>query len=234
MMQVIRHWHSFVEIEIPEGSFLIDPFITGNPKCDVTVEQIIEKNILWIFLTHGHGDHIGDTVAIQQATKTDVVCELWVAKYLATDHGIEAIKWGIWATVECGIAKVKFCTAIHGGDILDTHYICVPAWLLITIAGKNIYHAGDTSLTYDLKLLGEYEKISVACVPIWDFYTMWVVDGARAVGYIKPEMAFPIHYDTRPTLRVDAIDWARLVMQDTKTVPKVLKPWQYVVVETGK
>lgn len=234
MIQVIRHWHSFVEIETQEGSFLIDPFITGNPKCDVTVEDMTNKNILGIFLTHGHADHIWDTVAIHSATKSPIVCEYGVAKYFEKDHNIECIAGSIWWTVVCGIASVKFFIAHHGGAVLDTQYTCVPAWLLVTIAGKNIYHAWDTSLTYDMKLLSEYHTVDVACVPIGDTYTMWIYDAARAIGYIKPENAFPIHYDTWPQLRVDPIERARLVMQDTKTVPKVLKPWQYVVIDTDK
>jgi L-ascorbate metabolism protein UlaG (beta-lactamase superfamily) len=75
-----------------------------------------------------------------------------------------------------------------------------------------------------MKLLGEYHHIDVACIPIGDVYTMGVVDGARAVGFMKPVVAFPIHFDTWDKLRVDPLEWARLVMQDTKTVPKVLTP----------
>lgn len=232
MIQVIRHWHSFVEIETSQGSYLIDPFITDNPKCDISVEQVVQKNILWIFLTHGHADHIWDTVAIYSATKAPIVCEYGVAKYFKQDHNIDCLAGSIGGTVMCGAATVKFFVAHHGGAILDTHYVCVPAWLLITVAGKSIYHAGDTGLTYDMKLLWEHHTVDVACVPIGDTYTMWVVDGARAISYIKPENAFPIHYDTWPALRVDPIEWARLVMQDTKTVPKVLKPWQYVVLDS--
>ena len=107
-------------------------------------------------------------------------------------------------------------------------YKCMSAWLLITINWKTFYHAWDTALTYDMKLLWEYHVVDVACVPIWDKYTMGIEDGARAVWFIKPRIAFPVHYNTWEKIRVDAVDWARLVMQDTKTVPKVLKPGQYV------
>ncbi len=231
MIQVIRHWHSFVEIETSEGSYLIDPFITGNPKCDISVEQIVQKNILWIFLTHGHTDHIWDTLAIYNVTKSPIVCEYGIATYFKQDYNIDCLAGSIGGAVTCGEAVVKFFVAHHGGAILNTHYTCIPAGLLITVAGKSIYHAGDTGLTYDMKILWESYQVDVACVPIGDTYTMWVADAARAVSYIKPENAFPIHYDTWPALRVDPIEWARLVMQDTKTVPKVLKPWQYVVLD---
>lgn len=80
-----------------------------------------------------------------------------------------------------------------------------------------------------MKLLGEYHHVDVACVPIGDIYTMGVEDGARAVGFIRPVIAFPIHCNTWEKIRVDTNEWARLVMKDTATVPKVLRPGQYVV-----
>ena len=232
-MQIIRHWHSFVEIETETGSFLIDPFITGNPSCDVTVDEINTRQIRWIFLTHGHGDHIGDTLAIHKVTLAPIVCEYGVRDYFDKEHGIETIAWSIGWTVSCDGVTIKFFIAPHGWGIMDSAlgYKCMSSWLLITIAWKTIYHAWDTSLTYDMKLLWDYHKVDVACVPIGDIYTMGVEDGVRAVWFIKPTVVFPIHFDTRQKLRVDAIERARLVMQDTKSVPKVLKPGQYVILE---
>jgi L-ascorbate metabolism protein UlaG (beta-lactamase superfamily) len=131
-----------------------------------------------------------------------------------------------------GDATIQFFNAPHWWGILDNDspYKCISAGLLITIEWKTFYHAWDTWLTYDMKLLGDFYTVDVACVPIGDVYTMWVEDGARAVGFIKPKIAFPVHYDTWEKLRVDALDWARLVMQDTKTIPKVLTPGQYIAV----
>lgn len=232
-MQIIRHWHSFVEIETATWSFLIDPFINNNPKCDISVEDINQKKILWIFLTHGHGDHLWETIIIHRANNAPIVCEYGLWAWFESEHWIKCIVWSLWWTVQCWQATIKFFNAPHWGGIFDNSnaYKCMPAWLLITILGKTFYHAWDTSLTYDMKLLGEYHKVDAACVPIGDVYTMWVVDAARAVWFIKPTVVFPVHFDTREPLRVDAIERARLVMQDTQSVPKVLKPWQYIVLE---
>ncbi|MEI7478321.1 MAG: MBL fold metallo-hydrolase [bacterium] len=155
-----------------------------------------------------------------------MVCEYGVGAYFEKEHDITCIVGSIGGTVHCDDISIKFFNAPHGGGIVDNAlpYKCISAGLLITVEGKTIYHAGDTSLTYDMKLLGEYYTIDVACVPIGDVYTMGVVDGARAVGMIKPKVVFPLHYNTWPKIKVDAIDFARLVMQDTKTVPKVLQP----------
>jgi L-ascorbate metabolism protein UlaG (beta-lactamase superfamily) len=230
-MHIIRHWHSFIEIETAKWSYLIDPFINGNTKCDITLDDVYKKNVLWVFLTHGHGDHLGESIAIHREALAPVVCEYGLGDWFETLHGVKCIRWSLWGTVKCWDATIKFFHAPHGGGILDNSlaYKCISSWLLITIDGKSIYHAGDTSLTYDMKMLSEFHKVDVACVPIWDIYTMWIEDWARAIWFIKPTIAFPIHYDTWEPLRVDPIAWASLVMRDTKTVPKVLKPWQYVV-----
>jgi L-ascorbate metabolism protein UlaG (beta-lactamase superfamily) len=232
-MQVTRHGHSFVEIETDAGSYLIDPYVTGNPSCDVTVEILCTKVILGIFLTHGHADHVGDTLAIYAETHAPIVCEYGLGKRFAAVHSIETISAGIGGCVACGAARVQFFHAPHGGGIMDntSWYSCVSAWLLVTIEGKQIYHAGDSALTYDMKLLGEYHRVDVACVPIGDVYTMGIEDAARAVGFIHPVTAFPIHFNTWEKIRVDSNERARLVMRDTKTVPKVLRPGQYVVLE---
>lgn len=232
-MQIIRHWHSFVEIETTNGSYIIDPFINGNTKCDVTIDDMLQKKIRGILLTHGHWDHLGETIAIHRWTKAPVICEYWLANWLEHEHSVVCVAGSLWGTVHDGDISVKFFSAPHGWWVLDNSnaYKCMSAWLLITIEWKTFYHAWDTALTYDMKLLGEFHKVDAACVPIWDIYTMWVVDGARAVWFIKPGIVFPVHYDTREILRVDAVEWARLVMQDTKSVPKVLKPWQYIVLE---
>lgn len=232
-MQIIRHWHSFVEIETQHGSFLIDPFINWNPKCDVTLDDMLKKNIRGVLLTHWHGDHLGESLAIHRATNAPIVCEYWLATWFEKEHGVVCIAWSLGWTVTCNNASIKFFNAPHWWGIWDntTAYKCMSAWLLVTIDQKTFYHAWDTSLTYDMKLIWEFHRVDAACVPIGDIYTMGVVDAARAVWFIKPTIVFPVHFDTWEKLRVDAIEWARLVMQDTKSVPKVLKPWQYIVVE---
>lgn len=232
-MQIIRHWHSFVEIETDSWSYLIDPFINWNPKCEVTLDDVLKKNVRGIFLTHGHWDHLWETLAIHRWTNAPVVCEYWLWDRFEALHGVKCIVWSLGGTVTCNDATVKFFNAPHGWGISDntTAYKCMSAGLLVTVWWKTFYHAWDTALTYDMKLLGEYHTVDAACVPIGDLYTMWVEDAARAVSFIKPKIVFPVHFDTWEKLRVDAIERARLVMQDTKSVPKVLKPGQYIVLE---
>lgn len=232
MLHVIWHGHSFVEILSDKGSILVDPFITGNPRCDVTVEEMRKKNIIAICITHGHGDHIGDTMDIIAGREIPVICEYGVAQYFEEVEGYTHCLYGaIGGTVSLhDTLSVKFFAATHGGRIMKTDRYCSPAGLLITYEGKKIYHAGDTSLMMDMQLLAKY-KIDVACLPIDGVYNMDIEDAAQATTWIKPTTVFPIHYDTWPKIRVDAVDFARRVMASSPTVPKVLTAGQYVVIE---
>lgn len=232
MLHVIWHGHSFVEIVTQKGSILIDPFITGNPRCDISLDEMQKKEIIAVCLTHGHGDHIGDTMAIVKEKNIPVVCEYGVANYFEEVEKYEhCIYGGIGGTLIVNDEiKVKLFAATHGGRILDTNMYCAPAGLLIMIWDKKVYHGGDTSLMLDMQQLADYQ-VDLAVLPIDGVYNMNTSDAAKAVQYIQPKVVFPIHYDTRPKIRTDAVEFARDVMATGKTVPKVLTPGQYVVIE---
>lgn len=94
MLHVIRHGHSFVEIVTEKGSILIDPFIDGNPRCDITLDEVKSKNILAVCITHGHGDHIGNTMDIVGGKDIPVVCEYGVAQYFEEEEGYAHCLYG--------------------------------------------------------------------------------------------------------------------------------------------
>ena len=94
MIEVIRHGHSFVELLSENGSVLIDPMITGNTHCDLTLEQVMEKNIIAICITHGHGDHIGNSLDIARAKKIPIVCEYGVAQYFDEEENYDECIYG--------------------------------------------------------------------------------------------------------------------------------------------
>ncbi len=231
MLEVIYHGHSFVEISSAQGSILIDPFITGNPACDLTLEMCGSRPTTHICITHGHADHVGDTIALSQLfPQAQIVTVYGLAKYLQSQWVANVHGFGIWGTYHDTGVSIKFFSAIHDGAILETGICTTPAWVLVTIGGKHIYHAGDTGLTNEFTLLQPLH-IDLALLPIWGVYTMDVADAIRAVEMIIPKIVVPIHYSTWPKLKADDQAFARGVMLTPGVVPKVLKPGQAVVRE---
>lgn len=192
--------HSAFRIEHEDFRILIDPFITGNPAATTDADEL-EPN--YIILTHGHGDHLGDTIEIAQRTSATVITTFETANYLKK-HGLEdVIDLGIGGGRTVPFGHVKFTIAHHGSCAPDGTYTGAAAGALLTIGGRIIYHAGDTALTYDMKLLGEMYEVDVALLPIGDNYTMGIRDALKAVEFVNPRIAIPMHYNTFPVIRVD-------------------------------
>lgn len=206
---------------VQEGNFkaLIDPFITGNPKAAMSADDFTD--ITHIFVTHGHGDHLGDAVPIAKATGATIVTNFEIADYLGQfDVNLHAMHIGGRVRLDFGV--VKMTTALHGSGISTKNgMICGgnPGGFVIEVNNKKIYHAGDTGLTLDMKLL-ESENIDVALLPIGGNFTMDAVDAARAVEFIKPKLTIPMHYKTFPVIDSDPESFKKMV--DGKVV--ILNP----------
>ena len=200
-IQLLFHGHSAFQIDHDEWSLLIDPFITGNPVATVKAETL---NPTHIILTHGHGDHLGDTIEIAKRTGSTVITTFEVANYLKA-HGLENVAdLGVGGGRNFEFGRVKFTIAHHGSAAPDGTYMGAAAGALISIGGRTLYHAGDTALTLDMKLLGEMHAVDVAMLPIGDNYTMDVVDAIKAVEFVNPRVAIPMHFDTFPPIKADA------------------------------
>lgn len=230
MIESVYHWHSFVEIILPEWSLLIDPFVTGNPKCDVSLDNLKDKKVIAILVTHGHDDHIGDTAELANHYGCEVITTLGVAHYFQSQW-LEKAKWyGIGWTYKNDIFSAKFVPAIHDGSIADSWLSSPCAGIIVTIDKYKVYHAGDTSLTKEFELLEDL-KIDLCFLPIWGHYTMDSLDAVIACKMIKAKIVVPIHYNTRPIIKADDMEFASTVMVNRYGVPKVLKPGQGVVIE---
>ncbi len=210
-MKISYHGHSIVKIQTNGKTILIDPFITGNELTDLTVEN--EKPDV-ILLTHGHNDHVGDTVAIAKASNALVVAPNELAVYLGL-QGLNTHGMNIGGAKTFDFGTVKFTKAFHSSSYQteDNEFIYtgMPAGILFTAEGKTIYHAGDTSLFGDMKMIGERHPIDVAFLPIGDNFTMGPEDAAYAVELLNPKITVPIHYNTFPPIQQDPENFKALV-----------------------
>ena len=202
--------HSAFEIRSKENVMLIDPFLSGNPAAAAKASDF--NDVKYIFVTHGHGDHIGDTVEIASGTGATVVANFELCNYLGK-KGVQCHPMHIGGAFSFPFGRVKMTPALHGSDIIDGENVIPggnPCGFLFDIGGTRIYHAGDTGLTMDMQLL-EPEHVKVAILPIGRNFVMDVNDAARAVEFIRPEIVIPIHYDTFPVIQADPREFERLV-----------------------
>ena len=212
--------HACFLIETPQARLLIDPFLTDNPMSPEKADAVEADYIL---VSHGHGDHLGDTVNIAKRTHATVISNYEIQSWL-TNQGIENTHpQHIGGGFDYPWGRVKLTIAQHGSALPDGSYGGNPCGFLLYIEGKKIYHACDTGLFYDMKLIGE-EGIDLAILPIGDNFTMGPDDALRAVKLIEPKQAVPIHYDTFDVIKQDPNAWAQRVQAETAAKVTVMKP----------
>lgn len=196
-MKITRLGHAAVIIEGTK-TILIDPFLTGNPAASITVEELPHIDI--VLVTHDHDDHLGQAFEIAKKHHATFIAihELATSSEIKKDH-ITAVGMNIGGTytVEQTI-KISMTPAIHSATLGD------PAGFVISMDDQTIYHAGDTGLFSDMKLIPElFGSLTVAMLPIGGHYTMDVEQASKAVALLKPKHVIPIHYNTFPLITAD-------------------------------
>jgi L-ascorbate metabolism protein UlaG (beta-lactamase superfamily) len=208
--------HSAWQLQVAGATIQIDPFLTGNPAAQVAAETLAAD---FICLTHGHGDHLGDTAEIARRTSATVVCNYEIATWLGEKHGISrtaGLNLGGWMKLPMG--RVQHTLAWHSSSLPDGTYGGNPGGYLFELDGKRLYFAGDTALFSDMSLIGA-AGLDLAVVPIGDFYTMGPEDSVRAIQLLRPRLAAPTHYNTWPPIAQDNQAWAAAVRKETSAEP---------------
>ncbi len=225
--------HSALLVESEGRSVLIDPFLTGNPSAAVSADEVSPNLIL---ISHGHGDHVGDAVAIAKRTGATVASNYEISLWLQEpQQGVPAEKvQGLQhggSFLFDNAVRVKLTLAFHGSALPDGSNGGNPCGFVLTLPdGLRIYDAADTALFGDMALIGE-AGIDLAILPIGDYYTMGPEDAVRAVKLLKPRFVLPIHYNTFPPITQDAAAWAERVKAETSAQPVVLQPGEWFTVE---
>lgn len=200
-MKVSYHGHSIVKVEANGKTILFDPFITGNGLTDLKADDVKVDVIL---LTHGHNDHVGDTVDLALKNDALVIAPFELAEYLGW-QGVKVHEMHIGGAHEFDFGRVKLTQAFHGSSYTDYEtktivYTGMPSGILLTIDGKTIFHAGDTALFSDMKMIGELNDIDVAFLPIGDNFTMGPDDAVLAAKWLNACTVVPIHFNTFPVI----------------------------------
>ena len=223
-IKVTWYSHACFLIETDDSKILIDPYITDNPLSPITSDAVEADYIL---VSHGHGDHLGDTVSIAKRTGAMVISNFEIQNWLA-GQGLENVHpQHIGGGFDYPWGRVKLTHALHGSALPDGSYGGNPCGFLLYLQGKKLYHACDTGLFYDMKLIGE-EGIDLAILPIGDNFTMGPDDALRAVKLIEPAQVVPIHYNTFDVIKQDPHAWANRVKEEASARVTVMNPGDYI------
>jgi L-ascorbate metabolism protein UlaG (beta-lactamase superfamily) len=220
-MEVRFLGHACFELSDGDTTLLIDPFLSGNPKAAISADDAAASAIL---LTHGHADHIGDTVSIAKRTGAPVVAIVELASEIG-EEGVDVRDPNLGGTVRFDWGWVKLVPAWHTSTT-PKGTVNTPAGLLINLGDTIVYHLGDTCVFSDLQLVGKHHPIDVALMCIGGHYTMDRTDAVDAAELVGAKTVIPCHYGTFPPIETDAQAFKSDVESATRSSVVVLEPGQ--------
>lgn len=222
-MQLTWLGHSACHLKIGEKSVLIDPFFSGNPKFPGDFEAGLKK-VDFIMLTHGHADHLGDSLRLAKFFDATVVAMFEICAYLGA-QGVEKTEpMNIGGTIDCDGLSISMVNALHSSAIVEEGNPITmgdPAGLVIRSDEKTIYHAGDTDIFSDMTLIQRIYEPKVGLIPIGDRFTMGPKTAAMACNeFLNLETIIPVHWGTFDLLTGDPEDFKSLVKRGNVLIPE--------------
>ena len=219
--------HSAFYIKYNGYGILIDPFISQNPLANIDINSLKVDDIL---VTHGHGDHLGDAVAIAKAKGARITAIVELASWCAK-QGVRTLGVNIGGKLEFPWGEVWFYNATHSSSVPGADdYVGVPTSIVMYIDGKTIYHAGDTGLHQDMKTIGEMYFPDVALLPVGGFYTMGPKEASFAAKWLNAKKVIPMHYNTFDVIKQNEEDIKRYFDKNSSSECVFLKPSEILTV----
>lgn len=199
-MKYTYYGHACFLLETSKVNLLFDPFISGNPLAKGVNIQAIKAD--YILLSHAHGDHVADVVEIATNTGATIICMPEIASWLRK-QGVDKIHEMNIGKYSFDFGSVRMVTATHSSSLPDGSYGGNPAGFVIDADGMQIYYAGDTGLTVEMKLIAELYQLEYAIMPIGGNYTMDASDAAIAANYVNCKKIIGVHYNSFPVIAMD-------------------------------
>ena len=193
--------HSAFLVKTNGEGILIDPFIQFS-KDFSNIENFKKENLKAIFVTHGHSDHFGSAMEISKLTGAPVIGVFELGNYCLS-KGVEAIPAALGGELKFSWGSATLVPAHHSSSLPNGQYMGVACGVMLNIEGQNIYHAGDTSLSAEMKLLSEFYAPSVAMLPIGGHFTMGINEAVYASQILGSQTVIPMHYNSFPPIKLD-------------------------------
>jgi L-ascorbate metabolism protein UlaG (beta-lactamase superfamily) len=204
MVKITYLSHACFLIEGGGSRLIIDPFLTGNPNAPISMTEV---EVDYVLATHGHPDHLGDSVPIAKRTQATIVAPFELGLFCERQGAEKVHTMHIGGSYPFPFGSLKMTPALHGSGFPTENgmtYTGNPCGFLIKMDGRTVYHAGDTGLTMEMQLIGDLNKIDAALLPIGDNYTMGAADALQAARMLRPNLVIPMHFGTFPVLTPDA------------------------------
>ncbi len=214
MVKITWFGHAAFKIEIANKIVLVDPWLDRNPTSPMKASEITKADI--VYVTHDHGDHLGDAIDICKRTDATFVANIELGNF-AKENGVKNVEGlNIGGSVEVKGIRFLITQALH------TDSRGAPTGVIVEGEGRRVYHAGDTGLFGDMSLIGELYMPDLALIPIGGYYTMGAKEAVEAVKLLKPKVVIPMHYKTFPVLAQSAEEFVRNVKEKTPKVKVVV------------